>query len=57
MLCDECGTEHDGEVYVHGRCHPSSPTWAILSGHFVLITCATCTETIVKLELKEAFDG
>jgi hypothetical protein len=54
--CDMCGVEHP-EVYVHGRCHPASKTWAILTKHHITITCAQCEAVIVTLALKEEFNG
>lgn len=50
MKCAYCDEEHD-EIYVHGRCHPESPTWAILTDHDISIICAECDAPIVKLEL------
>lgn len=50
MKCDLCDGEHD-EVYVHGRCHPTSPTWAVILGHSVRIECAQCQAPIVTLDL------
>jgi aspartate carbamoyltransferase regulatory subunit len=48
MKCAYCETEHD-EVFVHGRCHPASPTWAILTEHSVTIRCAECDKFITEI--------
>jgi hypothetical protein len=48
--CEDCDAEH-AEVYLHSRCHPEEPTWAVVSGHTIRIECSVCEDTIVTLPL------
>jgi predicted RNase H-like HicB family nuclease len=42
-------------MYVHSRCHPRVPTWAILTGELLSIQCAYCKRTIVRFRVHAAF--
>jgi hypothetical protein len=45
--CDHAS--HDG-LYLHGRCHPASPTWAEYRATGVVrITCGTCRKLICEI--------
>jgi len=35
-------------LYLHSRCHPASPTWAVLSGDTLTIECAECEKVIAR---------
>jgi hypothetical protein len=54
MICEACGKEHH-QMVLHARCHPESPTWAIVNSEHeaITITCAQCGEHVVTLSLKE----
>jgi len=47
QCCSNCGD--GGPLFIHSRCHPTSPTWAILHGDELEIKCAQCEKPIVKL--------
>lgn len=47
--CEECGD--DGSLYLHGRCHPGSPTWVVLTGDVLTIECARCKKVVVRLRV------
>lgn len=40
-------------MWIHGRCHPSSPTWAYLVGFTLTISCAQCGKPIQAFALRE----
>jgi hypothetical protein len=43
--CDVAGcdhTTHDGEVYLHSRCHPDVPTWSSYRAGVLSVWCAAC---------------
>ena len=41
-------------MFMHGRCHMSSPTWcAVLPGGVIEITCAECTAVVVRFAMAE----
>ena len=41
MQCSSPGCkEPHGELYLHGRCHPESPTWAKYENGTVTVQCA-----------------
>ena len=44
--CEKCGD--DSSLYLHSRCHPASPTWAVLSGDTLTIECAECEKVIAR---------
>ena len=49
MECACCDKE--GVMYMHGRCHPESPTWAIFHPDGLLtIVCAECDKVIVRFD-------
>lgn len=39
------------EMYLHSRCHPRTPTWAVLGGGFIRIECAECQKEIATFDL------
>lgn len=51
------GCEHTDEnkLYLHSSCHSGSPTWAFIDKekHIIVIECAECRKTIVKLNLEK----
>lgn len=54
--CEECGNE-DGDLYLHSKCHPETPTWAKLIfvnkvAAKIAIECAKCEKTIATLHLR-----
>ena len=55
LRCGECGDEVS--LYLHGRCHPSSPTWAVLSGDVLTIECAQCKKVVVRLKIAPVLAG
>ncbi len=47
----QCAHGHDAnELYVHGACHPQSPTWACVEQdtNTLRIECAECGKLIVR---------
>ena len=40
-----CGCE-DNEMWIHGKCHMDAPTWAVLHGHTLVISCSQCKKQI-----------
>jgi hypothetical protein len=55
-----CGGGHpDGsacdhsKLYLHGRCHMGSPTWAVYSDGTLTIICATCEKPIAVIAVAE----
>ena len=42
-------SDEKGELWIHGRCHPGSPTWAVITGRTLTIRCAECNALIIKL--------
>lgn len=42
----EC--DHD-ELYLHSRCHPRSPVWAVYGDGKLQLQCAECDQTIVAV--------
>ena len=44
--CEQCGD--DSSLYLHSRCHPESPTWAVLSGATLTIECAECEKVVAR---------
>jgi hypothetical protein len=54
--CDAPGcTEDHDTLYLHGRCHPDSPTWTkivrLARGSVAVVECAECNRTITQLLL------
>jgi hypothetical protein len=48
--CERCGD--DGSIYLHARCHPSSATWAVLTGDVLTIECAKCQKPVVRFKVE-----
>lgn len=48
--CDspDCTEPHE-ELFFHGRCHPSSATWASYRHGILTVACATCKKTVAKI--------
>lgn len=51
--CAECGAVD--ELYLHSRCHTSSPTWAVLNQAegTLKVICATCKKPVAKFKLAD----
>jgi hypothetical protein len=49
--CSTPGCNCTGPLYMHGKCHPSSPTWAILHQDVVTIVCAECDNVVVYFKV------
>lgn len=47
--CEECGD--NGSLYLHGRYHPRSATWALLTGDVLTIQCAQCAKVVVRFRV------
>jgi phage FluMu protein Com len=47
--CENCGA--DGSVYLHSKCHPKVPTWAVLSGDVLTIECAACQKVLARFRV------
>jgi len=44
--CEDCGCT-EGPMYLHGRCHPKSPTWtSIHPDQTLVVECAECGKTV-----------
>lgn len=52
--CEVCGD--DSSVYLHSRCHPEAPTWAVLSGDILTIECAVCSEAVKRFIVIDGTD-
>jgi hypothetical protein len=50
--CHLCGSA--GEMYIHGRCHPTAATWAVLREKRVDIECCVCQRLITTFDIAEA---
>lgn len=52
-VCSEegCDCGAGAELYLHGRCHMDSPTWAKYAGGVLEITCAACDRVIARIEV------
>lgn len=54
IKCVACGdTCKDEPLVMHGRCHISSPTYAVKMGDKLAIYCATCDKLIAPFRVKE----
>lgn len=50
------GSEHGDDIYLHSRCHPAEPTWAIFrQGGLLTLICAKCETPIATLQT-QGFD-
>ena len=49
--CEECGD--DGSLYLHSRCHPDFPAWAVLTGDILTVECCECGEVVVRFKIEE----
>lgn len=49
IACCVCGAEE--ALYLHARCHPRSPTWAVLTGDVLTIECAECQTVVVQFRI------
>ena len=49
--CDDCGCS--GQLYLHSRCHPESPTWAVLDQETseLELICAECETPLAKFKV------
>ena len=52
--CEVCG--YDSSIYLHGRCHPDAPTWAVISGDVLTIECADCGKVVARFFVLDAVD-
>ena len=52
--CVECGSS-EGGMYMHSRCHPKAPTWAVYYKDLnkVDIICSVCEKPIIVFALQE----
>ena len=57
--CPACrATQRSGEMYLHPRCHPASPTWVRCRGDVLTVECAECRREVVTLVIaSRAHDG
>jgi hypothetical protein len=46
-----CTHDHEQGFFLHAKCHPGSPTWAMYLNGRLFITCAECKEIIVVIEV------
>lgn len=58
--CETCRTEGDKKhshntqaLWLHGRCHPESPTWAFYKDGVVTVTCARCKLLVAEIQVAE----
>lgn len=49
------GDEPCVELYLHSRCHPDLPTWAVYNKATGVLTveCASCKATVARLRIAE----
>lgn len=50
-LCECC--DADGPLYLHGKCHPRSRTWAVMHRRRLVIECAECGKAVAEFLLTE----
>lgn len=48
-VCEECGGA--GPLYLHSKCHPRHPTWAVLNGDQLTIECAKCGQAVARFNV------
>ena len=57
MVCSTPGCDHKdhGQMYLHGRCHPESPTWTYYDSNdcCLVVICAECRTVIVRAKVAE----
>lgn len=51
LKCNTPGCNCGGPLTLHSRCHTSAPTWAVLDGDVLTITCSVCESVITTLKL------
>lgn len=51
--CDH-SQHRGGALYLHSRCHPSSPTWARYDNGLVIVECAICREEIARAKVADS---
>ena len=44
-------------AFIHSRCHPEAPTWAVLDGKKLTIECAECVADIVTFTVSGTPEG
>lgn len=50
--CACCGTR-TGPLFLHSRCHPAEPVWAMLNPDNTLeITCSVCDKVVTMLKVQ-----
>jgi len=47
--CEDCDSQ--GPLYLHARCHPAAPPWAILTGNVVTLECSECKRLVSRLQV------
>jgi len=54
---EQCANCND-KIYIHSKCHPESPTWAIYSSEreTVMIECAECRSELITFRLNPKSD-
>lgn len=62
MKCSkcECDDECDDEfLFIHSKCHPDAPTWAIINklNNKIAIVCSECESFIVLFDLQDNKQG
>jgi hypothetical protein len=54
-----CGVpdcEAEGNAFfLHAKCHPLSPTWAVYGGGILSVVCAECQKPIVSVAVASRF--
>lgn len=51
LKCGVEGCNCGGPMYLHSRCHPTSPTWASVDGDVVTVECAECRKPITHFKV------
>jgi len=54
IQCENCGSQ--GSLYLHSRCHPLTPTWAVLTGDVLTIECAQCQKIVTRFRVVDWVD-
>lgn len=45
---------HDSKLFLHSRCHPKAPTWAVYEAGVITVLCAECDELIIEIAVADA---
>ena len=58
MKCAHCGegSEKQSPLYMHGKCHISSTTYAVQFGDVVTTYCSACDKVVARFKVDKSVD-